>query len=59
MDQAMKKGRYAYRIPALERLVIEVEVVHPAGHTQQHFTHDGNMREMVGINRDLRINTVR
>jgi hypothetical protein len=58
MDQAMKKGRYACRIPALEGLVIEVEVVHPAGHTQQYFTHHRDVGEMVRIDRHLGIDTV-
>jgi hypothetical protein len=33
--------------------------VHPAGHTQQHFTHHRNVGEMVGIDRHLGIDTVR
>lgn len=39
--------------------MIEVEVVHPAGHTQQYFTHDRDVGEVVRIDRHLGIDTVR
>ncbi len=40
-------------------LMIEIEVVHPAGHPQQHFTHHRDVGEMVGVDRYLRVDTIR
>lgn len=40
-------------------LMIEIEVVHPAGHPQQHFTHHRDVGEMVGVDRHLRVDTIR
>lgn len=39
-------------------LMIEIEVVHPAGHPQQHFTHHRDVGEMVGVERHLRVDTI-
>lgn len=39
-------------------LMIEIEVVHPAGHPQQHFTHHRDVDEMVGVDRHLRVDTI-
>ncbi|CDK72361.1 hypothetical protein [Klebsiella pneumoniae IS22] len=39
-------------------LMIEIEVVHPAGHPQQHFTHHRDVGEMVGVDRYLRVDTI-
>ncbi len=45
-------------IPALKGLVIEIEVVHPAGHTQQHLTHYRDVSKVIRIDRHLSINAV-
>ena len=55
----MKKGQVCMSHSCPEGLVIEVEVVHPAGHTQQYFTHDRDVGEVVRIDRHLGIDTVR
>lgn len=39
--------------------MVEIEVVHPAGHPQQDFTHYRHVREVVRINRNLGVNAVR
>ena len=38
--------------------MVEIEVAHPAGHPQQHFTHHRNVGEMVGVDRHLRIDAI-
>lgn len=39
-------------------LMIEIEVVHLAGHPQQHFTHHRDVGEMVGVERHLCVDTI-
>ena len=37
----------------VDRLVIQVDVVHPAGHAQQHLTHNREVTKVIRVDGDL------
>ncbi len=59
MAQGRTKGQVSVplNLPPIA-LMIEIEVVHPAGHPQQHFTHHRDVGEMVGVECHLRVDTI-